>query len=189
MKKIVIVCCALLFSLQMFTVAAGAIEVAGVSLAKTVSVHDRTLNLNGYGIRKKFFVKVYVGSLYATVRLTSAAAALSDNGDKLIRMNFIHSRVGKEKIVNAFAEGLADNAPDVSGSAEAKQFLSLFKNDFVKGDVVDLFLGGTGAVSVYHNGRNLGDIKDPRLARGVLLIYLGNNPADDDLKSGMLAGR
>ena len=163
-----------------------AIEVAGVKLDQTVTVHSQQLNLHGHGIRKKFFVKVYIGSLYSAKRFTSPGDALRDNGDKLIRMIFLHSKVGKEKIIEAFSEGLTNNSPDLVGSPEAKKFLSLFSADFHRGDVVDLILAADGSVAASHNGKAIGSITSPKLARGVLAIYLGDKPADDDLKKGML---
>lgn len=163
-----------------------ALDVAGVPLDQTVAVRGAHLKLNGYGIRKKFFAKVYIGSLYACKHLSSAAEALKDGGDKVIRMNFLHSKVGKEKIIEAFNEGFANNSPDLAGSPEVKKFLSLFTADFNRGDVVDLILGADGSVSASHNGRSLGSVPSTRLARGVLAIYLGDKPADDSLKKGML---
>jgi hypothetical protein len=165
---------------------ASALEVAGVTLQPTVMVNSHLLKLNGYGIRKKFFIKVYIGSLYATKHLATGAEALKDNGDKLIRMNFLHAKVEKEKIVAAFTEGFQNNSPDLAGSVEVKRFLSLFTADFMRGDVVDLTLGADGSISASHNNRQLGSVPSARLARAVLAIYLGDAPADEVLKRGML---
>jgi hypothetical protein len=163
-----------------------ALEVAGVQLDQAVTIHSQLLKLNGYGIRKKFFIKVYIGSLYAAKHLVSPAEALHDSGDKLIRMNFLHSKVDKEKIIEAFSEGLANNSPDLVGSPDVKKFLSLFTADFNRGDVVDLILDADGSVSARHNGKSLGTVASTKLAKGVLAIYLGDKPADDSLKKGML---
>jgi len=163
-----------------------AVEVAGVKLDKTVTVNSQQLKLNGSGIRKKFFVKVYIGSLYSARQLSSAAAALNDSGDKLIRMNFLHSKVEKEKIIEAFSEGFANNSPDMVGAPELKKFLALFTADFMKGDLVDLALSADGSVMASHNGKSLGTISSSKLAKAVLAIYLGEKPADDSLKKGML---
>ncbi|MDD5285011.1 MAG: chalcone isomerase family protein [Desulfuromonadaceae bacterium] len=163
-----------------------ALEVAGVNIEPAVTVNGQQLKLNGYGLRKKFFIKVYIGSLYASKRLSTAPAALSDSGDKLIRMIFLHSKVGKEKITEAFNEGFVNNSPGLAGSPEVKKFLSLFTSDFNRGDVVDLILAADGTVSASHNGKSLGSIPSNKLARGVLAIYLGDKPADDTLKDGML---
>ena len=165
---------------------AAALEVAGVNVEPSLTVNNHVLKLNGYGIRKKMFIKVYIGSLYADKRLTSAAAALSDNGDKLIRMNFLHSKVEKEKIIEAFNEGIVNNSPDLAGSADAKKFLALFTADFKRGDLVDLALGANGTVSASHNGKLLGTVSSAKLAKGLLAIWLGDKPADESLKKGML---
>ena len=47
----------------LFAIPATATEVAGVKLDPTVTVNSQLLKLNGSGIRKKFFVKVYILSL------------------------------------------------------------------------------------------------------------------------------
>lgn len=178
--------CAALFILLLFVGQASAADVFGVKLEPSVSVNSQQLKLNGYGIRKKFFVKVYIGSLYASKPFSSAAAALSDNSDKLIRMNFLHSKVEKEKIIEVFSEGFANNSPDLSGSTDVKNFLALFTTDFVRGDIVDLILRADGSVSVSHNGKPYGAVASTKLAKGILAIYLGNKPADEALKRGML---
>lgn len=163
-----------------------AVEVAGVRLAPQVEVAGETLTLNGHGIRKKFFFKVYVGSFYTVQPVSSTEQALAAPGGKLIRMDFLYDKVAKEKIVGAFAEGLAKNSPGLSNHGNVMTFLRWFDADFVRGDQVDLLLQSDGTVSARHNGRQLGSLVDPPLARGVLLIYLGDKPADDDLKEGLL---
>ncbi|MGO9015963.1 MAG: chalcone isomerase family protein [Dissulfurispiraceae bacterium] len=162
-----------------------ALEVAGVHVEQTIAVNNQVLKLNGCGIRKKFFVKVYVGSFYAAKHLATPLDVLQDNGDKLIRMNFVHSRVSKEKIIEAFEDGFAANSL-IAGSEEVRKFLSFFTADFVKGDTVDLQLGADGTVVVRQNGKTLGTIKSVRLVRGILSIYFGEKPADEGLKEGML---
>lgn len=181
MRKLAVALSFLLLSSQAF-----ALDVGGVNVSPTVVLHQKTLSLNGAGIRKKLFIKVYVGSLYTERKVTTTAQLLADPGEKLVRMNFVHSKVEKEKIIEAFAEGLANNSPGVAQSAEGKAFLSWFKDDFVAGDTVDIFVSPDGTVSASHNGKALGTVRSPALAQGVLLIWFGEKPADGSLKKGML---
>ena len=181
MRKLVFALSVLLVSSQAF-----GLDVAGVNVAPTVSVHQKTLILNGAGIRKKLFVKVYVGSLYTERKVTTPAQLLADPGEKLIRMSFVYKKVEKEKIVEAFTEGLTNNSPIARWSADAKAFLSWFKSDFVAGDTVDIFISPDGTVSATHNGKVLGTFRNPDVARAVLLIWFGEKPADGGLKKGML---
>jgi len=53
---------AALFLTFIFSGQSRAVEVAGVHLDQTVTVQNQQLKLNGYGVRKKFFIKVYIGS-------------------------------------------------------------------------------------------------------------------------------
>jgi len=182
MKKLAAALSFLLLSSHAF-----ALDVAGVNVAPTVTVRQKTLLLNGAGVRKKYLtVKVYVGALYTERRVTTPAQLLADPGEKLIRMNFVYKKVGKKAIVETFAEGLENNSPGVARSAEAKAFLSWFTADFLAGDTVDISLSPDGAVSASHNGKALGTVRSPELAQGVLLIWFGEKPADGSLKKGML---
>lgn len=165
---------------------AQAIEVAGVNLAPEVRVGDQTLQLNGYGIRTKFFFKIYVGSLYTSQKVTTTEGALAAPGPKLIRMDFLYGKVEKQKIVDAFADGLVKNSPQVAAGPAARDFLGWFTSDFVRGDQVDLEIKPDGTVLARKNGKILGMLSDPDLGNAVLLIYLGKDPADRDLKEGML---
>jgi hypothetical protein len=181
MRKFAVALSFLLLSSQAF-----ALDVGGVNVSPTVVLHQKTLSLNGAGIRKKLFIKVYVGSLYTERKVTTTAQLLADPGEKLVRMNFVHSKVEKEKIIEAFAEGLANNSPGVAQSAEAKAFFSSFKDDFVAGDTVDILVSPDGTVAASHNGKALGSVRSPAFAQGVLLIWFGEKPADGSLKKGML---
>jgi len=182
MKKILVVLLGLLL-----TGNALAIEVAGVKLPAEVEVAGETLQLNGAGVRKKFvFIKVYVGSLYTSVKATSTAEVLALPGSKLIRMDFLYKQVEKTKIIDAFAEGFEKNASQLVATPMTREFFGWFKNDFVAGDQVDLILKADGRVSATHNGKELGSLDSKELADGILLIYLGDQPADADMKEGML---
>jgi len=181
MRKLAVALSLLLLSSQAF-----ALDVGGVNVSPTVVLHQKTLSLNGAGIRKKLFIKVYVGSLYTERKVTTTAQLLADPGEKLVRMNFVHSKVEKGKIIEAFAEGLANNSPGVAQSAEGKAFLSWFTSDFVAGDTVDISLSPDGTVAASHNGKALGTSRSPALVQGVLLIWFGEKPADGGLKKGML---
>ena len=181
MRKLAVALSFLLLSSQAF-----ALDVAGVNVSPIVALHQKTLSLNGAGIRKKLFFKVYVGSLYMERKVTTPAQILADSGEKLVRMNFVYKKVERKAIVDAFAEGLENNSPGVARSAEAKAFLSWFTADFVAGDTVDISLSPDGTVAASHNGKALGSVRSPALVQGVLLIWFGEKPADGGLKKGML---
>ena len=177
---------AVALSLLLLSSPAWGLTIAGVNVPPAVSAAGKTLSLNGAGVRSKFFVKIYVGALYTGKKVSTADELLRDPGEKAVRMHFVHRKVEKEKIVEAFAEGLEKNAPEAARSREAKTFLSWFVDDFVAGDTVGIDLSPDGSLSASHNGKPLGTLRSPALARGVLLIWFGEKPADEGLKKGML---
>jgi len=64
----------LVFSLLLFSGISSAAKVGGVSLPQTLTAGEQTLTLNGAGIRKKLFLKLYVGALYLQEKNNSGAA-------------------------------------------------------------------------------------------------------------------
>lgn len=165
---------------------AAASEIAGVQIPDRLEIGDERVVLNGSGIRTKFFFKIYIGSLYVTRPATSEDEVMKTVGPKMIRMDFLYDRVDREKIVAAFADGFNDNSPGLSAEPITKQFLAAFDADFVAGDRVDLLFAGDGTVTVRHNDRLLFSKVSRSLAQGLLLVYLGPDPADAELKAGML---
>lgn len=165
-----------------------ALTVKGIAVEPSVKVGDQVLQLNGYGLRKMYFFNIYLGSFYTSSPVHSAVEAVKFGDGRLIRMNFIYSRASRLNVLGAFAEGIHHNYPSLSGSAEEKAFLSWFQKDFLQGDVVDLAIDRDGTVTAYQNFQQIGTLHSPELAKGILLIYFGKQPADEDMKAGMLKG-
>lgn len=165
-----------------------AVEVKGIQLPSQLEVQGQTLHYNGHGIRKKLFFDIYIGTLYTAAPVRSFPEALANPGAKLIRMDFLYKKVEKEKIIEAFREGLANQSATLAAGEEARAFLTWLSRDFMRGDQVALELGGDGTVTARHNGDTLGTLRSPAFADAVLGIYLGDKPADVRLRDGMLEG-
>lgn len=144
----------LILLLVCFGQEAAAASIHGITVEPSVKVGNELLQLNGSGLRKKFFFKIYLGSFYAAEKVSNAEQVLQLHGGKLIRINFIYSRVQRPDVLGAFAEGFHNNSPSLDGSAEEKAFLSWFKNDFVEGDVVDLAIDHEGTVTALQTSKN-----------------------------------
>ena len=89
----------------------------------------------------------------------------------------------------AVEEGFGDSVSNKERKAiqsEINTFIGFFKDAIVKGDHFEIaYVKGTGTV-VTKNGKNLGTIKGLNFKKGLFGIWLGNDPADEDLKEGML---
>src|SRR5438067_5322682 len=107
---------AVLLSLA-FAVPALALTLAGVTLEDHATAAGQTLVLNGAGLRKKLFIKVYVAGLYLPAKQSSAAAILATDGPRRQVMHFLYS-VSKDQMCDAWNEGLEQNTKNAS--AEVK---------------------------------------------------------------------
>ena len=108
----------LLLSLMLLVpIVASAAIVAGVNMEDKTTVNGQTLVLNGAGLRKKFFIKVYVGGLYLPAKMSNPAAILAADTPRRMVMHFLYS-VSKDQMCEAWEEGLEANTPNAS--AEVK---------------------------------------------------------------------
>ncbi|MFC1826782.1 chalcone isomerase family protein [Thermodesulfobacteriota bacterium] len=178
-----------LFSFLMVSVdSAFGKNIAGVDVPQSVTIENSALVLNGAGIRKKLFIKVYVGSLYLSAKQTTVDNILADPGAKSIVMNFLYKEVSTKKLVDGWNKGFTDN----SSSKELKalqerinQFNSLFTTVY-KGDEIRLdYLPGEGT-QVRLNGTLKGSVPGEDFYRALLKIWLGSKPADDGLMKAWL---
>src|SRR5262249_54741110 len=102
----------------MISASALARDLAGVSLPDTLQAGEKTLKLNGLGLRKKALFKVYVGALYLEVPSKDAGAILASDQPKAIRMHFLRD-LSKAQLAEAFQEGFEDNAGDKAAAQQA----------------------------------------------------------------------
>ena len=168
--------------------AAAAREIAGVAVPESATITNKVLVLNGAGIRKKLFIKVYVGALYLTMKRTTVGEILSDPGAKRIVMSFLYKEVSAEKLVAGWNEGFAGNnsAEGLKGLQERiNQFNSLFTT-VRKGDVVRLDYMPEKGTQVWINDTLKGSVPGEDFSKALLKIWLGPKPADAGLKDAML---
>ena len=171
---------------------AQAAKVAGVKLEDSVQISADTpkLALNGAGIRKKLFIKVYVGALYLQNKATSVDVALNQTGANRVLMHFLYKKVGRDKLVDGWKEGFSGNSSAAEMEklqARLADFNGLF-TDAKKGDVILLdYLPGEGT-RVTINGQAKGTIPGADFNKALLKVWLGNSPVDSKLKEAMLGG-
>jgi len=175
-------------SVLMTVVAAPAVEIGGVTLPDTLVVGSDQLVLNGAGLRKKFFIKVYAAGLYLRARTDDAQAIIADDAPMAVRMEFLYDGVSPEKLIAAWDEGFAHaTGGDLTPiQAEVQRFDALFNHAAHKGDVYQLLYAPGEGVRVEMNGRTVGTLPGLAFKRALFAIWLGDTPADRSLKEAML---
>lgn len=173
----------------MFATLASAVEVSGVKIADQLKLGDTTLELNGVGVRSKFFMDLYVGSLYLPEKTEDASAILAKDEIQIIQLAIVSGMITSEKMQNATREGFNNS---LNGNAEPHQanidqFISFFAEPIEDGDkFVIAYFPGSG-IDVMKNGKKVGSIASGiDFKTAVFGIWLSHKPAQKDLKKSML---
>ena len=170
--------------------AAQAAEVAGVRLDDRTQVESRELALNGAGLRKRLFFKVYVAGLYLAEKKTDAMGAIQLPGPKRVAIHMMRD-VGAEQFTEALVEGLRDNHSEADFrklEPQAKQLADIMAEvkEAKKGMALSLDWTGT-ETRLLVNGKQAGKgIAGEDFYRALLRIWLGDHPVQDDLKKALL---
>ena len=163
-------------------------SVSGVALPDSLSAKGTPMALSGAGIRSKYFIKLYVGSLYSAADPVSADAVLNGDRPSAIRLNIISNKITSDKMIETIEEGFAKSAgADLQTlRPQIDDFMALFKGKIVDGDQFTMVsLPGVG-VEAYKNGQLLNTIEGDSFRKALFGIWLGGDPADAKLKKAML---
>jgi len=165
---------------------ASAETLAGVSLPDTVYLESNMLYLNGMGLREKYWVDVYVAGLYLPSLTSDPNQIISLNAPKRLHTKFIYSNVPKQKMIDTLKENLQQN-PDISSSViDQIDDAALWMEDFTTGDeIIFDYIPGKGT-SFTIKGELKGTIPGEEFMQALFSIYVGEYPASEQLKYGLL---
>ena len=173
------------------TVSAQPVEMEGQKFEPTVQVGGQTLNLNGIGLRKRAIFKVYVAGLYVSQKSTNAATLITDKGARRVSLRMLRD-VDAGSFIDSFNEGLKSNLSEAQLTALKPQVDSLTATlksigEAKKGDAINFDYTPEGGTRISVNGQPRGDpIAGADFFAAVLRVWLGEKPADESLKKGML---
>ena len=167
---------------------AAAREVAGVSVPDAVTLAGKSLPLHGAGLRKKLFFKVYVGALYVEAAAGSGPEAIvAADAPKEVRMRFLRD-VSRDDVLKAFREGFENNSKATAAAATAKLAAveKVLPAELKTGQVLVVsYVPGAGS-TVGVEGGAAATVEGKEFADALFRNWLGPEPADGDLKAGML---
>jgi hypothetical protein len=163
---------------------------AGVKLEDKVTIEgvESPLLLNGAGIRKKVFFKVYLGSLYLPELESEAQKIINSDGPVRVQMDMLYSKVEKKKLVDAWNDGFKANlsSDELSALNESIQQFNAMFDTLVEGDRVKIDYAPGKGTNVTINGEVKGTVVGGGFRKALLKIWLGDEPVTDSLKKAML---
>ena len=165
------------------------VTINDVTLPATMKAGQETVSLNGGGIRKKLFFKLYVGGLYLTSKSSAADAIINADEAMAVKLQITSGMISSENMSEAINEGFEKSTGGNTAPLKDKisEFVDTFKkSEIVEGNVFDIvYIPGTGVES-YKNGKLQSTIEGLDFKKALFGIWLCDEPADEDLKKAML---
>src|SRR5688572_2908449 len=169
-----------------------AAEVEGVRIDDKARVANADLALNGAGLRKRAFFKVYAMGLYVPQKSSNAAALLEQPGPKRVAIHMLRD-VSADAFNEALADGIRANHSDADVKALEPRIKELGAIISQVGEAkkgMAIHLDWTGSeTQVLVQGKPTGKpIAGQDFYRALLRVWLGDKPVQDDLKKSLLGG-
>ncbi len=166
-------------------------EVEGFRFDPTVRLGGADLVLNGIGVRKRFFIPVYVAALYVPQRSADPETLLSQSGPRRMSLRFVRD-VEAELFMTSLDAGMRKHYSPQQLAAWQDQWQKLTRvistmvlarrADHITWD----YTPQDGARVMQNSVARVPSMKGEDFYNAVLRVWLGPQPADADLKKGLL---
>ncbi len=171
-----------------------AVNVEGVRFEDKTTVNAKELMLNGAGMRSRLIIKAYAVGLYLPERKTSAEDVLSMNGTKRIELVALMN-LPPDQLAYAMVKSIGHNhtQAEMEGLQERVDELRadlLTLHEVPKGSVLLIDWLPNAGTRLTFQGYKIGrDIPGEDFYQAILRVWIGNKPAQDDLKEALLGKR
>ncbi|MBI4946614.1 MAG: chalcone isomerase family protein [Bacteroidetes bacterium] len=162
-------------------------KINNIAFPDTYIAGKEKLVLNGGGTRVKYWMDMYVGALYIPAKSKDAASIVLANSPMVIRICIVSGLITSSRMAEAVEEGFKKSTGGKQADYKDKieKFEKAFSEEIKKGDVFDIVYANE-KISVYKNNTLKAEVEGLDFKKVVFGIWLGNDPADSDLKEGML---
>jgi hypothetical protein len=161
-------------------------KIYGHEFFNTITVGSEKLELNGGGLREKYFFDLYIAGLYLKNKSADASKIISKNEEMAISIKIISSKVTKEKLLESMSDGFENASDGKATNEEMKKFRGFFTENLKIGDKINLeYLPNKGLI-VRKNSKIIGTIESLEFKKALFSIWLGSNCVDSGLKKELL---
>lgn len=165
--------------------------VEGFRFDAAIRLGGADLVLNGVGVRRRFFIPVYVGALYVPQKSSDPEVLLSQRGPRRMSLRFVRD-VEAELFMNSLDAGMRKHYTPQQLEAWTPQWRTLTtvianvviarRADHVTWD----YTPETGARVMQNSVPIIPSMPGEDFYNAVLRVWLGPQPADADMKRGLL---
>jgi hypothetical protein len=173
------------------SLSASALDVVGVNVPEQVQSGDQSLVLNGAGAKKMAGIfNVYVIALYLPEKKHSIDEILAESVSKRLVLNFMYDGQSAQ-LLDATRKLLVENHSEEEFKkldTGWKEFAAPFDTlkDIKKDDQMAFDFNPKTGIKMSMNGKEFGQVEAAGFMRAFLKVWLGNRPAQVDLKDKLL---
>ena len=171
-----------------FMSTANAAKVSGVTLNDSITVGGEDIPLRGAGLRKRLFIKLYVGSLYAADASASAADVIGADKAMAIRLNTLSDLLTRKKMVGALKTGFKNSTGDNTAPIQAQidQLIGVLPDKIRPGTEMTLAYEPGVGTHLMNGDESVSVIPGLEFKQALFGIWLSDKPAQASLKKKML---
>ncbi len=183
-KKSILVLVALLS----ISAATAQIRVGKAILPYEENFADTDLKLNGAGMREMLWIDLYAGGLYLQNKSQDPKTILDADETMAIKLNIVSGFVTQKKMIKAVRDGFSKATFGNTKALDERinKFIKFFSEPIVKNDIFDIVYIKDKGVKAFKNGKELGVIEGRDFKYALFKIWLGDEPASEGIKKGML---
>lgn len=178
---------------SVMTRAAQAATLEGQRFDDTAILADRTLRLNGLGLRGVAWVKAFVAGLYLSAPAKDPAQVIAMQGPKRLRLKIMLAAPSRE-LTKSLLRRIDRHEPEAVKARLGDRLTTLAERidglgELQVGDTLDLDFVPDKGIHLRLNDKPVGDaVPGDDLYRAVLKIFVGDKPVDPRMKEGLLRG-
>lgn len=168
--------------------ASAQLVVDNVVLAPDFKHKNENMNLNGGGLRKKFFLNIYVAGLYLSNSSSIPQEIVEADEAMSIQLHIVSDMITSSQMISSMEDGFkkSTGGTEATFRPEIDLLTSTFSGKIKNGDYYDItYTPGTG-VEVYKNGTLNASFGDLEFKKALWGIWLGADPVDKKLKKKLL---
>ncbi len=165
------------------------VKIGDATLPSTLNFKEQTLNLNGAGIRKKLWFKLYSAGLYLNQQSKDAANIVKNDAATGIRLHITSSLISTGKLIGAVQDGFEKTNTETTVTKlqpKLDKFIAFIDGDIEVDDIYDIIYLPNQGTSISKNGVLKGSIDGLDFKQAIFNIWLAQTPVDEDLKEDLL---
>lgn len=169
--------------------AAGETTIGGVKIEETLTKGNTTLVLQGAGLRKRLFLKLYAAGPYVPEGSPTQPSWLVDSDEPIaITLDIVSDLVTRDKMVEALNDGFSastgGNTSPVSSEIAALE--SAMGGAMAAGSSMSFFYEPAVGTHVSRDGESVAIIEGLAFKRALFGIWLSDKPVATKLKAALL---